>query len=119
MWPCAAFVLVAPKAAGRTGKNCLVSRSLQALKDRITGQLCEYENLASDRLKQCQHQATKIKDLETKLAIALADLDAAGKQAQALQMQAVQAMDVRHTMQQMKDVMSQQHSAQQSMMEVR
>lgn len=85
----------------------------------MTGQLRDYETVATDRLNQCQHQATKIRDLETKLAIASADLDAAGKQAQALQQQAVQAMDVRHTMEQMKDVMNQQHSAQQKIVEVR
>lgn len=97
----------------------MVSRSLQALNDRMTGQLRDYETVATDRLNQLQHQATKIRDLETKLAVASADLDAAGKQALALQQQAVQAMDVRHTMEQMKNVMSQQHSAQQEMMEVR
>lgn len=78
-------------------------------------QLREYEVVAKDRLNQCQHQATKIRDLETQLSVASADLDAAGKQALALQQQAVQAMDVRHTMQQMKDVMKQQQTAKQEL----
>eukprot|EP00892_Ulva_mutabilis_P007846 jgi/Ulvmu1/5433/UM022_0228.1 len=87
-------------------------QSLQDLNERLTGQLRDYEVVSKDRLNQCQHQATKIRDLETKLAVTSADLDAAGKQAHAMQKQAVQAMDVRHTMEQMKQVMKQQHTAQ-------
>lgn len=97
----------------------MLSRSLQEVNERMAGQLRDYETVAKDRLNQCQHQATKIRDLETKLTIASADLDAAKEQANVLQQQAVQAMDIRNTMEQMKNVMKEQQSAQHKMVEVR